>query len=112
MRRRLMSNRTNPLFPYATLFRSHPPPNIAGRSEVRNVGLVELPDLSDSPVCLALRLVEKPERLPEPRRWTFAGITVPSLRLHGLEPSAPLKVEHSLRVYGLDRKSTRLNSSH
>src|SRR3546814_13538434 len=71
------------LIPSGGKLLAKPPPNIAGRIEVRNVGLVELPYLSDSPVCLALRLDEKPERLPEPGRWTFAGLTVPSLRLHG-----------------------------
>ncbi len=81
-----------------------PPASIAGRMEVRHVGVVDLPYRSNLPVCLAILLDEEPERLPEPGGWKYAGITVPSLSIRALECSAPVKVEHLLRVYGLALK--------
>lgn len=77
-----------------------PPQQIAGRMEVRHVGLIRLPFVTGVPVCLAIFLDREPERLPDADVWNHAGIAVPAFALHGLEPSAPLKVEHLLRVNG------------
>lgn len=77
------------------------PANIAGRIEVRDVGLVEVPFVSSVPVCLVIQLDGTPERLPEPQNWRFEDIDIPLLSLHPFEASAPVKVEHSLRVHGL-----------
>lgn len=77
------------------------PANIAGRIEIRDVGLIEIPFISGVPVCLAIQLDGTPERLPEPRNIAIEGIDIPLLALHPFEASAPIKVEHSLRVHGL-----------
>src|SRR3546814_8212273 len=77
-----------------------PPEKIAGRMEVRHVGLIRLPFITGVPVCLAIFLDRAPERLPDADVWNHAGIAVPAFALHVLEPSAPLKVEHLLRVNG------------
>ena len=42
-----------------------PPPNIAGKLEIRGVGIVDLP-CTEAPVALALQLTETAPRLPEP----------------------------------------------
>jgi len=42
-----------------------PPPNIAGKLEVRGVGLVDLPVAAAAPLALILSLGERGERLPD-----------------------------------------------
>lgn len=77
-----------------------PPANIAGRIEMRGVGLLERPFLRDVPVALFVDLDAPPQRLPEPATRSFAGIALPAIALQALEPSAPLKVEAALALLG------------
>ena len=78
------------------------PATIAGKIEIRGVGVVEYPAQSNVPVALIVDLDATPERLPEPgeSRW-LAGVAVPVVGLSALEPSAPIKVEIALRMFGL-----------
>src|SRR3546814_19775407 len=46
-----------------------PPEQIAGRMEVRHVGLIRLPFITGVPVCLAIFLDRAPERLPDADVW-------------------------------------------
>lgn len=78
-----------------------PPATIAGRMEVRGVGLVDLPFETGVPICLAILLGQQPDRMPEPGVWLHEGVSIPALPLLAFEPSAPLKIEHMLRLYGL-----------
>jgi serine kinase of HPr protein (carbohydrate metabolism regulator) len=78
-----------------------PPANIAGRIELRGVGIVERPFMSGLPVALAVDLDLPPERMPEARTRIFAGLAVPVIGLNGLEGSAPLKLEAALLLHGL-----------
>src|SRR3546814_15342497 len=71
----------------------------------------DLPFITGVPVCLAIFLDRAPERLPAADVWNHAGIAVPAFALHGLEPSAPLKVEHLLRVNGHAVESCRADRS-
>jgi serine kinase of HPr protein (carbohydrate metabolism regulator) len=78
------------------------PATIAGKIEIRGVGVAEFPTESDVPVALFVDLDEAPERLPERNETRFfAGIAVPVIALSALEPSAPIKVEIALRMMGL-----------
>ena len=78
------------------------PERIAGRIEVRGVGIMELPTAQDVPVALYVDLSGEPARLPEGTdRIAIAGIPIPSLALDGHHASAPLKVEAALRLVGL-----------
>jgi serine kinase of HPr protein (carbohydrate metabolism regulator) len=77
------------------------PATIAGRIELRGVGLVELEAAADMPVCLHADLDRSPARLPEPETVRLAGIDIPSVALVALEPSAPLKLEQALARFGL-----------
>ncbi|MDQ8755021.1 HPr kinase/phosphatase C-terminal domain-containing protein [Sphingosinicella sp. LHD-64] len=78
------------------------PPNIAGRIEVRGVGILEFPNDEGVPVALIVDLGLEPERLPsEGETRTLAGISVPVIGLAGLEASAPIKVEAALKLFGL-----------
>ena len=78
-----------------------PPPTIAGKLEIRGVGIVDREAASEVPVCLLVDLDGEPERLPEPRSTMLLGTTVPTVSLSALEASAPLKVEAALQSFGL-----------
>ena len=78
------------------------PERIAGRIELRGVGIVEMETARDVPVALHVDLSAEPVRLPEGRdRIMVAGISIPSVALDGHHASAPLKVEAALRLLGL-----------
>lgn len=78
------------------------PERIAGRIEVRGVGIVEMTAARDVPVALYVDLSGEPVRLPEGTdRIAIAGIAIPSLALDGQHASTPLKVEAALRLLGL-----------
>ncbi len=79
------------------------PATIAGRIEVRHVGIVTLPFADDVAVALAIRLDGIPERLPEPTSSIrLADMDLPCSVLDAREASAPIKVELILRA--LDMK--------
>ena len=78
-----------------------PPTAIAGKIELRGVGIVEREFLDEVRVALAIDLGEAPSRLPEPARREWLGQSVPLIALNGLEPSAPIKVEAALALHGL-----------
>jgi serine kinase of HPr protein (carbohydrate metabolism regulator) len=72
-------------------------PNIAGRIEVRGIGIIEMPYRENVPVALLVSLSAPPERMPEPgRSRSIMGFDIPVIILAGLEPSAPIKVELAL----------------
>jgi len=77
------------------------PATIAGKIELRGVGIVELAAAADVPVCLHADLDRAPERLPEPQTIALSGESIPSVAIAALEPSAPLKLEHALVRFGL-----------
>lgn len=73
-------------------------PAIAGKIELRGVGILKLDYLEKAPLFLVLQLDQQLERLPvEDRRTHFAGWSVPSFALAPFENSAPLKVEYLLQ---------------
>ena len=76
------------------------PPTIAGRIEVRGVGIVAAPAAAGVPVAMAFDLETHPVRLPEPATRDIAGVSLPCLALAPFEASAPLKVEAALRALG------------
>lgn len=74
------------------------PATIAGRIEVRGVGIVPLPHRASARVALAVRLDAVPDRMPEMRHETFQGVGLPVLALDPREPSAPIKLEIALGI--------------
>ncbi|MBB4632034.1 HPr kinase/phosphorylase [Sphingosinicella soli] len=70
-----------------------PPEAIAGKIEVRGVGIVPMAFAEDVPVACIIDLDTRPERLPEPRTQTLGGVAVPVAAVDPREISAPLKVE-------------------
>jgi len=72
------------------------PATIAGRMEVRGVGIVEMPCVT-APVALAIALDRPVERMPDPGVREIAGIPLALAAVAAFEPSAPLKVELALK---------------
>ncbi len=75
------------------------PANIAGKIEVRGIGIVDWPCIAEARVALGLTLDARPDRMPPatlPHR-SILGIAVPFLALDGLHASAPIKVELLVR---------------
>ncbi len=76
------------------------PPTIAGRMEVRGLGIVRMSQMASAPLRLVVDLLsrERIERLPEPNSCALLGRTVPLLALAGFEASAPAKLRLALRL--------------
>lgn len=72
------------------------PGTMAGKIEVRGVGLCTVPAQAEATVALLVRLGEEKERLPEPQFETLEGIPLPLLHLDPHRASAPIKVEMAL----------------
>jgi serine kinase of HPr protein (carbohydrate metabolism regulator) len=73
------------------------PPSLAGRIEVRGLGIVALPRarlLARAPLALLVDLVsaDQVERMPEPARETLQGVTLPLFTLAPFEASAVAKL--------------------
>ena len=74
-----------------------PPATIAGKIEVRGIGIVVMPHVGEAPVALIVALGEPAARLPEPGyARTLLGVDIPLLALDGREASAAIKVELAL----------------
>ncbi len=73
------------------------PATIAGKLEVRGLGIVDVQHLAEAPLALVVRL-GAPERLPEPRRRSIDGVDLPEIVVAAFEASAPVKVEWALRA--------------
>jgi serine kinase of HPr protein (carbohydrate metabolism regulator) len=77
-----------------------PPPTIAGKIEVRGLGIVEVPFVAEAQLALVCDLVDErdvPRMPPEPaERTVIADVPVPTLKLAPFEASAPLKLRMAL----------------
>lgn len=86
-----------------TLFAS-PPPAIAGKIEVRGLGIITRPYVVDVATALVVHLARPVERIPLRDTWmTIAGVDVPEVALSSFEHSTAIKVELALQ-----RAATRL----
>ena len=78
------------------------PPNIAGKLEIRGVGIVEMDTVKDVPVALVVQLTSEIERLPDERRERpVLGIKLPLVSVDALTVSAASKVALALDRLGL-----------
>jgi serine kinase of HPr protein (carbohydrate metabolism regulator) len=75
------------------------PAPLAGRLEVRGVGILGVPSVARCVVGLAVDLVPQPdvERLPSRRECTYLGIGVPLIALAPFEASAAAKLRLAAR---------------
>ena len=78
------------------------PPNIAGKLEIRGVGIVEMETVKDVPVALVVQLTSEIERLPDERRERpVLGIKLPLVSVDALTASAASKVALALDRLGI-----------
>ncbi|KQN33214.1 aldolase [Sphingomonas sp. Leaf38] len=73
------------------------PATIAGRLEVRGLGILAMPHVEDVPVGLLVSLDAAIDRMPERRLRRIAGIDVRQVAVDPFHASAPIKVELALR---------------
>jgi len=85
-----------------------PPPAIAGKLELRGIGILDLPYLNKASLRLVVDLCqpEEIERLPD---WTdraeYLGIELPLIRLSPFQTSAALKLRSALDMSGKEFSS-------
>jgi serine kinase of HPr protein (carbohydrate metabolism regulator) len=91
------------LLPRAEGLVLRPPDAIAGRIEVRGVGLLELGWHTDIPLFLVADLVsaDKIARLPEPSWCTLCGVSIRQISLAPFEISATAKLRQAVRILSL-----------
>jgi serine kinase of HPr protein (carbohydrate metabolism regulator) len=81
---------------------SAPPPTIAGKLEIRGIGIVDMDNLSDVPVALIVELTSDIQRLPDDaRERPILGVVVPIISIDAMTASAPSKVALALDRIGL-----------
>jgi HPr kinase/phosphorylase len=101
---RLVSDDQTELRIFGEELRMSAPPSIAGRLEVRGVGILRVPSVTSAPLRLVVDLVPASviERLPEPRCCEILGRSFRVLGLWSFEASAPAKLRAAVRALGAD----------
>lgn len=80
------------------------PANIAGKLEIRGVGIVEVETVSDAPIALLVELTSEVPRLPDDsRERPVLGVPLPLVSIDAMAASAASKV-----VIALDRSGLRI----
>jgi len=78
------------------------PPNIAGKLEIRGIGIVDMERVGDMPVALLVELTSEIQRLPDDsRERPILGIALPLITIDAMTASAPSKVALALDRMGL-----------
>jgi len=78
------------------------PPNIAGKIEIRGIGIVDMETVSNIPVALLVELTSEIQRLPdESRERPLLGLKLPLISIDAMTASAPSKVALALDRMGL-----------
>ena len=73
-------------------------PNIAGKIEVRGIGICPIDFVDSAPLRLVVQLAQDLDRMPpEHQRITIAGYSTPIFKLSPFQPSSAIKVEWALR---------------
>ena len=79
------------------------PPNIAGKLEIRGIGIVELDHVDDVPVALIVELTRDMERMPDDsRERLILGVPVRLISVDAMTASAHAKVAIALDRMALD----------
>ena len=78
------------------------PPTIAGKLEIRGIGIVEMETVSEVPVALLVELTSEIRRLPDDsRERPVLGVPLPLVSVDAMTASAPSKVALALDRLGL-----------
>ena len=79
------------------------PATIAGKLEIRGIGIVEMEAESDAPVALVVDLTSDFARLPDDdRERQLLGVSVPLVTINAMTASAAAKVAIALDRLGRD----------
>ena len=77
------------------------PPTIAGKLEVRGLGIIEMERAENVPVALIVELTSELQRLPDDsRERPILGIKLPLVTIDAMTASAPSKVSLALDRMG------------
>jgi serine kinase of HPr protein (carbohydrate metabolism regulator) len=77
-----------------TMLLATAPDSIAGKIEVRGIGIMTMPYVSNLPIALLVELDAEVTRMPEAgTARAIAGLMLPSIALAPFEQTAPIKVE-------------------
>ena len=78
------------------------PPNIAGKLEVRGIGIIEIECVDNVAVALLVELTSDIQRLPDDsRERPILGVPLPLISIDAMTASAPSKVALALDRMGL-----------
>jgi serine kinase of HPr protein (carbohydrate metabolism regulator) len=78
------------------------PPNIAGKLEIRGIGIVEMEQVGDMPVALLVELTSDIQRMPDDNlERQILGVSLPLISIDAMAASAPSKVALALDRMGL-----------
>lgn len=78
------------------------PATIAGKMEVRGLGVIDVPSIDHARLALIIDLSQDIDRMPaDPEERIIAGATLPVVKVAPFEASAPIKVELALKAVGL-----------
>ncbi|HEY4070073.1 MAG TPA: HPr kinase/phosphatase C-terminal domain-containing protein [Sphingomicrobium sp.] len=78
------------------------PPSIAGKLEIRGIGIVELEPVSDTPIALIIELTSDIQRLPDDiRERVILGVKLPLVSIDAMTVSASAKAAIALDRMGL-----------
>ena len=78
------------------------PANIAGKLEIRGIGIVDMETVANMPVALLVDLTSEIMRLPdENRQRPILGVSIPLISIDAMTASAPSKVALALDRMGL-----------
>jgi serine kinase of HPr protein (carbohydrate metabolism regulator) len=78
------------------------PPTIAGKLEVRGIGIVDVEQTENIPIALVVELTSDIQRLPDDsRERPILGVGVPLITIDAMTASAPSKVALALDRMGL-----------
>ena len=79
-----------------------PPSQLAGKLEIRGIGIVDMPHESGVPVALMVELTSDIQRLPDDsRERPFLGVALPLVSIDAMTASAASKVALALNRLGL-----------
>jgi serine kinase of HPr protein (carbohydrate metabolism regulator) len=77
------------------------PPTIAGKMEVRGLGIVDIAHSDNVPVALVVELTSDIQRLPEDsRERLILGVNLPFVTIDAMPASAPAKIDLALERLG------------
>ena len=78
------------------------PPTIAGKLEIRGIGIIDMERTVDAPVALIVELTSDIQRLPDDsRERPILGVNLPLISIDAMTASAPSKVALALERMGL-----------